>query len=405
MRFASRMLPFAAATLCGIALLNPLALAKDKAEPSALDRGAQATNATGATVLGHLFKQKPTENHFISPFSIQSCLTIVRNGAAGETRTELDKALNLQGLPGSDMDMGLDIATLHQTLAGTQGVTLESANGMWSRKRAPFNTEFASRQKEAFGAEVGTLPESEQAALAKMNGWANEKTHGKIPSMLSSLSDDVALIVANAVYFKGEWGNQFDKAQTRKQTFTLADKTTREVDFMSRTGEVRGVARKDVTAISLPYKGNEVSMLLMLPAEGADMSAFVEGMTPEFLAKLRGELRFQDEDSLVTFPKFKMECTYDLVPTLRAAGVQSVFGETADLTRMTEHRVYVSFVVHKTFVEVNEEGTEAAAVTAAGAEDCKKTPFVFQANRPFAFAIIHHATGTVLFEGVLNSPS
>ncbi|MCC6464622.1 MAG: serpin family protein [Planctomycetes bacterium] len=359
-------------------------------------------------MLAHLYGKEPGANHFISPYSIQTCLTMVRNGAAADTKAELDKALNLTG--NTDEDVQAGARALREVFAGDNGVTLETANALWSHKTTPFKAAFVDQQKDIFGAEVSSLDFSSPETLEKINGWCNEKTHGKIPKILEEIRPDLLMVLANAIYFKGTWEDEFDKKLTKKEDFTTPDGKVVQADFMRRSDSVQGLERDDLMAISLPYKGGKTSMLLMLPAKGADMAKFVAGMTPEFVATVRSELRHKNDNASISFPKFKVERTYDLIPAFQEAGVKQAFTPSANFSLMGDVKpLFIGFIIHKTFVEVNEEGTEAAAVTATGmcggAAPRPQKPFVFKADRPFAYAIIHNDTGAVMFQGILNDPT
>lgn len=408
MKLAGKLLPCAAVVLCTTSFVQPSIHAGEKAPPPAAKQAATAANATGSSMLASLYAKEPGKNHFVSPYSIQTCLTMVRNGAGGQTRTELDKALNLTGTTDEDINAGA--RALREVFAGDNGVTLETANALWSHTKTPFKPAFADQQKDIFAAEVSSLDFSSPETLEKINGWCNEKTHGKIPKILEEIRPDLLMVLANAIYFKGTWEDQFDPKLTKKEDFAAAGGTTVQADFMKRSDSVQGLDREDLMAVSLPYKGGKTSMLLMLPAKGADMGKFVAGLTPDFIAKVRSELRRKDDNSSVSFPKFKVECNYSLVPSLEAAGAKLAFTPSADFGLMGDVKpLFVGFVIHKTFVEVNEEGTEAAAVTAAGmcggAPPRPQKPFHFKADRPFAYAIIHNDTGAVMFQGIMNDPT
>ncbi|MCC6464621.1 MAG: serpin family protein [Planctomycetes bacterium] len=404
MKTTTKLLPLALA-ICGLAVMQPAIQAEKEPAPSPASKAAKAGNATGTTLLASLFAKAPTKNHFVSPYSLHACLTLLRNGATGDTRAELDKALSLSGMP--EEEVQASARALREAFAADNGVTLETANALWTDDRAAFLPDYVKQQQDVFGAEVATLDFEDPATLQKINKWADEKTHGKITKLFDELSDSSVMVLANAIYFKGTWQDEFDKKQTFGSDFTTAAGASVITQFMRRDGTMKGAKRSDLMAVSLPYTGGKTSMLVMLPAKGTDMGTFVKGMTPEFFSKLRGELRDQDEDAFLMLPRFKVECTYDLIPALQAAGINSAFTGKATFDAMSSHKpLFVGNAVHRTFVEVNEEGTAAAAVTAMDMSDGKaECSFEFMADRPFAYAIIHEETGAVMFLGVMNDPT
>jgi len=287
---------------------------------------------------------------------------------------------------------------------------LSVANALWGQKGFPWRPEWLGVQNERFGAgfveaDFRSNPDGERE---RINKWVEEKTRDRIKELLKQgqITKDTTMVLANAIYFKGQWTTQFDPKMTRDAPFHCDDDTTVQVPMMHAEMKCRVADVAGVSAAELPYRGDELAMVVVLPKKGDKLAALEKALTPELLAKWLGELRERDELP-VSIPKFKIETRYELPDHLKALGMTDAFDrDKADFTGMaSEPPGHISHVAHKAFVDVNEEGTEAAAATAVTmgrtSASGRKS---FTANQPFLFFIRDTKHGTLLFMGRVEKP-
>lgn len=255
--------------------------------------------------------------------------------------------------------------------------------------------------KEFYGSEIETVDYKTDAegARNKINSWVEERTNDRIQNLIPEglLNPLTRLVLANAIYFKGNWAHQFNPGTTRPAPFTRLDGTTIDVPMMSQTGTFKLAHSEEFKALELPYEGGDLSMIVLLSNKS--------GTLPSIDHETLDTLEFNERRLMVQLPKFKLESSFQLGDTLAAMGMPLAFSNQADFSRMTGTRdLSIGAVVHKAFVEVNEEGTEAAAATAVMMRS-KSMPPQFIANHPFLFIIRENSTGTILFIGRVMDPS
>jgi serpin B len=383
----------------------------DDDDPPPADALALAANSRGFAI--DLYAQvAATEpgNVCVSPFSAHTALAMTAAGARGETLAEMQRVLRLPVGEGA----GGGFANLFAALTGGgdgQGYEVRTANAIWAQAGYPWRPEFNQRVSRDFGAgliEANFLgnPEGERA---RINAWAEQETRGRIKDLIAKdrITRDHRMVLANAVYFKGQWADAFDPKRTRPLPFTRADGTTTDVPMMNRNGGFR-MYRPDgkakVSVAEIPYRGGRVSMVILLPEEADGLPALEKALNPESLAGWLTAAKV-NERAYLAIPKFRLEENYDLKRPLRALGMEQAFGPAADLTGLhtSSDVLFISFVVQKTFLDVNEEGTEAAAATAVGVMK-QSAPPSFIADHPFVFLIRHVPTDTILFMGRYVGP-
>jgi serpin B len=347
-------------------------------------------------------------NVFFSPFSISAALGMTATGAKGNTLAQMQTVLHL---PPEAETVDARFAGLLHALAGPNaGYQLTTANAIWAQKGFPWRDEFKSRVAR-YGAgltdaDFATQPDKERLAV---NAWVEKQTKDKIKELLKSgtVTPDTRMVLANAIYFKGDWLEQFDKKATRPAPFTSTDGTKADAPLMFRKGKFSLYKDDGVQVLSLPYKGNDLSMLVALPTKGDGLPALESTLTPDVVTKWSKGLK-ETSDLQVYLPKFKVETEYSLGRTLMDMGMKDAFGGAADFGGMHSgpDRLCISLVVHKAYVDVNEEGTEAAAATGVvmTRTSVPVRPNVFRADHPFVFAIRHNASGAVLFLGRVERP-
>ena len=377
---------------------------------------ADANNRFSAGLYRQLAAGDATGNLFFSPFSISSALAITYEGARGTTADEIRSVFSFSA---NQTAMREGYAAENNAInAANAGYTLSTANALWAEKTFAFLPGYTATAGQYYGANTTNLDFANQpeASRQTINGWVADRTNNKIIDLLpaGSISSLTRLVITNAVYFKGTWEKQFDANQTADAPFTTADGSQVTVRMMQQTGKdaVYPYAETgDLQMLSLPYTakgGQGLSMVILLP-KGNDFSAAVPYLDPANLSAL--EQSAVPQQVRVYIPKFKVETQYSLPGTLSVMGMPTAFTNNADFSGMDGAKdLYISDVVHKAYIEVNEEGTEAAAATGvvvnvmAVAPGSEQPIPVFRADHPFLFLIKDHNTGTILFTGRITNP-
>ena len=343
---------------------------------------------------GNLAQHKA--NVFISPLSASMALGMTANGANGATYDEMRSALRLTGATREDVDGGYKslIALLRGLDAGT---TFTIANSIWYERTFPFNDSFLGESKQYFDAQVQALDFKDPSAVTTINTWVSAQTNNRIPKILDSIDPAEVMFLINAIYFKGIWQKQFDKSKTVDAPFHAADGTTPTVPMMSRGSGVQYTATPEYSAVDLPYGNSAFTMTVVMPNPGADIDAFAESFDQTKWNSLVTSLHASELD--VFLPRFRMEWKRELNDDLQQLGMRLAFFN-ADFTRMSPRGLdlFITRVLQKTFVDVDEEGTEAAAATMVGI-GLTSLPAAFRADRPFLVVIRERFSGTILFIG------
>ena len=359
---------------------------------------ASANTRFGFKLLQDLREREPGANIFISPLSISIALTMTYNGAAGETEHAMAEVLEIGGL---DRDtVNHSNAALRNSLENPDPkVEISIANSIWSRQGVEFNPDFLERNRAFFGAQIASLDFGSPQATEIINEWVDTNTNGKIQKIVERINPQTLLFLINAIYFKGNWQDEFDPSRTRPGTFQLPNGSEKRVQMMRREGEYPYFRGTNFEATRLPYGDGRLGMYIFLPNRDSSLNKFLRNLNAE---NWEGWIsQFQDRRHEMMLPRFKLEYEVRLNDTLEALGMGIAFGGGADFSGMGPS-LFISEVRHKTFVEVNEEGTEAAAVTAV--VGVKSIPSVFRVDRPFFFAIYDAETETILFMGTVTEP-
>jgi len=380
--------------------------------PRALDAGESsligADNRFAFKLFGEIARQaSPDSNLFISPLSAAMALGMAYNGAAGATRDEMQRALQLGGMTLDDANQSYrSLIALLRGLDPRVAFTL--ANSVWYRQQFNPLPAFLDATRTYFDATVESLDFASPTAAPTINRWVSDQTRGKIPTIVPDpVPDDAVAYLINAIYFKGDWTMPFDPARTAPGPFTLTTGATTSVPRMTHGRAVTiGYLREgDVTVLDLPYSGGAFTMTIALPRDPAGINSLVLGLTEE---RWSGWTAALDSASFeVYLPKFTL--TYDLSMNnaLAALGMPSAFCGPwqTDFTRLdASGRVCITNVKHKAFVDVNEEGTEAAAATSVEVGITSLPPSIV-VDHPFVFAIRERLSGTILFLGRVMNPA
>ena len=345
------------------------------------------------------------KNVFVSPLSVSMALGMTLNGAEDSTRAAMKEALAVGGL--SQAEINASYRSLIDLLVGLDPkVRFQLANSIWYRQGFSVEPSFLDTNEEYFDAEVTALDFTSPQAIETINGWVKENTEGKIEKILESIDPDHVMFLINAIYFQGDWRYQFDEEKTEEASFTLADGSEATVDMMEMTDfeEPLPYYRGDTfEAVDLPYGDSLYTMTVLVPhreesadslartLDAAQWQAITDGLRPARL-------------SSVALPRFTLEYEKSLKEALRAMGMGVAFSEGADFGGISGAGLFVSDVKHKTFLEVDEEGTEAAAATSVGIKVTSAPPSV-RADRPFLLVIRENHSGTLLFIGKVADPT
>ncbi len=369
-------------------------------DPS-LSNVASANTTFGFKLLTDLQERQPDTNIMISPLSISIALTMTYNGAAGETQRAMADVLEIESL-GIDT-VNRSNAVLRNSLENTDPkVEIAIANSIWSRQGVKFNPIFLDRNREFFGAEIGSLNFSDPHSTEIINGWVDTNTKGKINQIVQRIDPRTLIVLINAIYFKGSWQQEFDISATRDGIFYLSDGSQKQVPMMYRKGAYPYFRGGNFEAARLPYGDGKVSMYVFLPNRDSNLNNFIEQLNAENWSNWMSQFKERTDDSEMILPRFELEYEAKLNDTLTALGMGIAFGTGADFSGMGP-QLFISEVRHKTIIEVNEEGTEAAAVTAV--VGVKSLPPAFRVDRPFLFAIHDDRTQTLLFMGIVVEPT
>jgi serpin B len=349
-------------------------------------------------------KLAPTEgNLFLSPYSISSAMGMTYAGARENTAAEMAKALEFAATPEQLPAAFKSLSAAIQASARSGGHSLNIANGI-CLTGGNVSNEFKAVLRDNFDAEI--FP----GGLDKINDWVKAKTEGKIEKILEELSPNSVCVLLNAIYFKGNWASQFKREATRDAPFRLATGKEATVSLMYQKGQFKLLEKDGFQALVMPYSGKKSSMVMILPRVVDGLAALEKALTAETLAQWLAEADEQEErEAQVFVPRFTLESDYDLIPPCKALGIKDAFDEqNADFRGMgwPKGKLWIAQIKHKAYVEVNEEGTEAAGATAVemGTKSAQRYP-VFRADHPFLFVIRDHATDSILFLGRLSDPT
>jgi serine protease inhibitor len=370
-----------------------------------LDNPLTAANTRFAFKLfAELVKREPDQNVFISPASVALALGMVYNGAAGETRRGMAEALGLAGLSLDEVNRAAAELLAPKTI--DPQVRLAVANSLWGRRGIVFDREFLRRCVEFYNAEVEALDFADSHAPAIINAWVRKHTDGKIEKIVDRIDGAAILVLLNAIYFKGNWTRQFDRRRTEERAFHLLGGKQKRHPLMTQAGEYRYCEGKGFQAVRLPYGSERLSMYVFLPDQRAGLAGFQQSLGDANWSAWMPQ--FRKTEGTIALPRFKLEYEVTLNEALKTLGMAAAFEpRRANFEGMGAGALNIDEVRHKTFVEVNEEGTEAAAVTAVTmmrASFVPKRTFTMVVDRPFFCAIRDDQSGAILFMGAIVDP-
>lgn len=366
-----------------------------------------ANNRFGFRLLQAVSAGASGANVFLSPLSASMALGMTMNGAAGQTQDEMRTALGFGTQSMERIDASYE-SLVPMLRALDPKVDIRIANALFARTGFPFEPAFIALVQQRFAAQATTLDFSAPGALATINGWADRNTNGKIPKVLDSIDSSIVMLLMNAVYFKGSWTTRFPAAKTKDDVFTTSQRALVPVRMMETETTARLAILPDLTALDLPYGGQAYSMTVLLPTQTTSAAQIVATLTDARWDSIVG--RLTPTKVRVQLPKFRLSYSGQLAAPLQSLGMRQAFVPLgADFTAMSStrgHELFIDFVKHDTFIDVNEEGTEAAAVTTVGigTTSAGAPPVLVRVDRPFVLAIRERLSGTVLFLGLIERP-
>jgi len=366
----------------------------------------EADNAFGLKLLRSTVQSEgEPSNVFVSPISVSMALGMTLNGARGETREAMETALQKQNLsPDAINDAYRGLIDLLEGLDPNVEVAL--ANSIWYRETLPVRQAFIDTNRVHFDAEVAGLDFSNPGASERINGWVNDATRGNIPDIVpAQIPPEIVMYLINATYFKAPWRTQFDPANTEDGPFHRADGSTAAVPMMTRSESVVHpyAQTEQFRAIDLAYGDSLYSMTILLPHEDTSVREVVDGLTPETWNRLTDQLA-PKSFSRLQLPKFTLRYKKQLKDVLTDLGMGIAFTERANFRSIADTALAISKVTHKTFLRVDEEGTEASAATSVGVSVTSAPPS-FIVDRPFLVVIRENHSGTILFIGTVVDPT
>lgn len=373
-----------------------------------LENLARGNNAFALDLYQQL--QKSDGNLFLSPFSISTALAMTYAGARGETESQMARILHFEL---SDEELHAAFAELQAGLEKAEaggGILLKIANSLFPQAGYPFLAEFISLAKSYYGVTITPVDYGDaEAARKTVNDWVEKKTENKITELIPPgiFNELTRLTLVNAIYFKGNWADKFDPKLTKRGDF-WSPRGKVSAPMMNRTDEYPYVETESLQVLELPYAGKTLSMLVMLPKERDGLAALENQLTPALLEQVTAKM--WRREVFVSMPKFKVEAAFKLNEALIELGMPDAFDDIkANFAGMDgcENNLFISAALHKAFLDVNEEGSEAAAATAIVMQArglAPDRPPVFRADHPFLFFIRENQTGSILFLGRLLIP-
>lgn len=397
--------------LCVVAVSCQKEDVSNKYELIELDLKSQAlvesTNQFGFNLFKSTLKNSGEfQNTMISPLSVSQALGMTWNGALGATRDEMTNMLGFDIANAGELNESNQF--IRQALLNAdRKVDMNIANSIWYRQGYSVNSDFIKTNEDFYNAVVESL-DFRQAAASKrtINQWVSDQTKGRIPEIVDEISDDHVMFLINAVYFKGQWTYKFPKEETREADFYLSNGSVVATKMMKQRADVLHFSAANCSGISMPYGNEHFEMVVILPNEGVDISTLVSSLDDQ---KWNDYLNaFTKRGVEVWLPRFTFKSKLKLNEPLMDLGMQTAFTSDANLSKIGPGNLLISKVQHNTFIEVNEEGSEAAAVTSVEVEltsiGAGGSPLLFKVDRPFLFAIREKDTGAILFLGQVYNP-
>jgi serine protease inhibitor len=364
----------------------------------------KSSNSFGLKIFRDIIDSSGDDNVFISPLSVSLALTMAYDGASGQTATDIQNTLGFEGM--SKEEINSSCKELINTIVNLDSkVLMEIANSIWYRNTFIVKKDFENINKNYFNAEVKPADFNNPSTIDLINGWVSNTTHERIKTVINSIDGNMLMYLINAIYFKGTWKYKFETKNTLKEPFYLFDCQSYNVDFMVQQDTFKYMSNDLLTAVELPYGDGKFSMVILLPGEQKNHLDVIQNLDADHWREWTEALERQVVQ--VHLPKFKFSYEKQLNENLTNLGMGIAFNDQADFSNISETTdLCISFVLHKSFVEVNEEGTEAAAITVVGivGTSIGEHYKILYINKPFVFAIKENVNNNILFLGLFKKP-
>lgn len=362
---------------------------------------AVANNSFSLKLFKTLATSNTDGNLLVSPLSVCFAVGMVNNGSNGQTLSAINNATNVSGFTQSQVNtyynkLITDLPKLDPT------TTLNVANSIWYNQNISVLPQFLQTNSSSYQAKLQAVDFGLPTTKDMMNQWVSDQTHGKIPGIITGTSPSDVMYLINAIYFKSTWNERFDPTETHQKAFYLPNNTTIQTDFMSADIHYNTYSDDLAQVYELPYKNKKYSMVIVMPVNTKTVQDVTGSLDSVKWQSWMSQL--QPAKNIIVMPKFKFQYQTGLNNQLTALGMGIAFTKNADFTRInTAGGMLISSVMHKTYIEVNEDGTEAAAVTSIGVSSTS-LPVTITIDHPFIFAIREMKTGLILFTGIVNNP-
>jgi serine protease inhibitor len=370
--------------------------------------GGALTDRFGLRLFRELVRPDPLQNVVFSPCSVMFCLAMMYEGATGETRQAIAEILGISNL--DEHGRSLAMVQLKSALHTPGDVQLLVANSLWCNRQIAVRADYIARMREDLDAQVESVDFTSAETIHRINAWVRENTRGKISRIVESIPPLALIVALNAIYFKGQWNRPFDRLQTHDELFTTGGGQKGKVPMMRKSGRFRYLQRRMFQAVAIPYESFRTSMYVFLPARGRTLGDFEQTLTSGEWQNWMSD--FEDVGGLVALPRFSVSYGSCLNRPLKEMGMAVAFDQQRarfEGISSVPPESWIDLVFHRAVAEVNEEGTEAAAVTsmtvlAASVRRRRERTFEMIVDRPFFFAIRDDYNGVVLFMGGVADP-
>lgn len=365
---------------------------------------SESNSEFGIDLFKTIVVNEPSDNIFISPLSVSMALGMTMNGATGNTAYEMQNTLGFNDMTQEEINMGYK-SLMRELQHADDQVEFDIANSVWAKESLSMKDEFKTTVEEYFEAETASLDFSDPKTLDRINAWVADHTNQRITKIIDEIKSEDVMFLINAVYFNGNWKYEFDPEDTHTSPFYLDETSTVDVEMMVQMTDVHYYIDNTVTMIDLPYGNEAYSMQLIMPTQSNySLETFVEKhISASNLTQWNSQL--EEGEYFISIPKIKIEYERELKQDLRSLGMNQVFDSGAELYNLFENKdnLYASAVTHKTFLRVDEEGTEAAGITAVTVSPTSLKPTI-QFNKPYVLLIKEKSTGVIPFIGKISRP-
>lgn len=376
--------------------------AKELSSP--VDKISEANNKVAFKFLNEMVKTHKNENVIISPLSLNTVLALTQNGADGKTKEEMLQSLEMKELDDRTINESYQSVIAHYN--SLKSIEIKMGNSIWMNKGLLVREDFKSIGRNFYEAEISTVDFTKNSATETINKWISKQTAGNIKKIVDRFDRNTSMALINTVYFKGKWSKSFNEKNTSKQKFTSSDNSVKEVDMMKEQLSVDYLNGESFQAIRLPYEDSNFGMYIFLPDKEKSIDNLLNEIS--FDNWNRWMNKFTRKEAQVQLPKFKIEFEAELNEMLETFGMRSAFTDEADFTKISDkHSLYIDLVKQKCYIDVNEAGTEAAAVTVVTMKETSAAidkPIDFKVDRSFIYAIADKKTGMLLFIGKIEKP-